>query len=700
MMFRFLRTAAALGLLPVVGLLAQEKEENKPVNQMPEVVVTAEEKGKSLTVPDASTAAQELNRVAGGTNFINADDYKKGRASTLKDALDYAPGVIVQPRFGSEEARLSIRGSGIQRTFHGRGILLLQDGVPVNLADGSFDFQAIEPLAARSLEVWRGGNALQFGSGTLGGAVNSVSPTGHDAARAQARTEYGSFDYLRGQISSGAVAGPFDYYVSLSHFSQEGFRNHSQQNNQRIFSNFGWRINESVENRFYLTYVRTDSELPGALTQGQMETDPTQAQASAVSRDTKRDFPLYRIANKTTVAWDEHQLDATLFGSHKDLDHPLAFAAIDQNSNDTGMSLRYTNTSDAFQRKNRWVSGVNLAWGQIQNAQFAYAGPTGHVRAAQTADDTQTATQAALYFENQHHLHEKVVAVVGSQFDWSTREVEDRFFADAAPSDDSVCKNYGAWNPKMGLLYEAMPDVQIFGNVSRSYEPPSFAELSNTAGGGFNQVDAQTAWTVEAGSRGKVGRVAWEAVFYNSWVKDELLSFAGPAPGSSFTLNAERTLHTGVEAGLIVEMLRDLAETGDRVKLRQVYTWSRFVFDGDPVYGDNTLAGLPEHVFRADLAYEHPCGFYGGPNVEWVISKTPVDHANTLFADPYALLGFRIGYRSPLGFSVFLDARNLADTTYAATTGVIADARAPGANLAQFNPGDGRAFYGGVEYRW
>src|SRR5690606_12447386 len=122
---------------------------------------------------------------------------------TLKDALDFAPGVFVQPRFGAEEARLSIRGSGIQRTFHGRGIKLLQDGVPLNLADGGFDFQAVEPLSSRYVEVYRGANALEYGSTTLGGAINFVSYTGHDASPFTARFELGSFESIRGQISSG-----------------------------------------------------------------------------------------------------------------------------------------------------------------------------------------------------------------------------------------------------------------------------------------------------------------------------------------------------------------------------------------------------------------------------------------------------------------------------------------------------------------
>ena len=150
--------------------------------------------------------------------MIDADSYKRGRASTIRDALDFAPGVFVQSRFGAEEARLSIRGSGIQRTFHGRGIMLLQDDVPLNLADGSFDFQAIEPLATRYIEVYRGANSLQFGSTNLGGAINFVSFTGYDALPLTARLEYGSFQSFRAQL----MLGFGDWPLRLLHQSDHG----------------------------------------------------------------------------------------------------------------------------------------------------------------------------------------------------------------------------------------------------------------------------------------------------------------------------------------------------------------------------------------------------------------------------------------------------------------------------------------------
>jgi iron complex outermembrane receptor protein len=71
--------------------------------------------------------------------------------------------------------------------------------------------------------------------------------------------------------------------------------------------------------------------------------------------------------------------------------------------------------------------------------------------------------------------------------------------------------------------------------------------------------------------------------------------------------------------------------------------------------------------------------------------------ASSWFADSYALLGLKVGRNLDQGMSWFVEGRNLADRTYASTTGVIADAR--GVDAAQFFPGDGRAVYAGISWK-
>jgi len=61
--------------------------------------------------------------------------------------------------------------------------------------------------------------------------------------------------------------------------------------------------------------------------------------------------------------------------------------------------------------------------------------------------------------------------------------------------------NYWGFNPKLGALYEPKPGLQFYGNVSRSFEPPTFSELG-VISGVLAARDAQSAWTAEIGTRG------------------------------------------------------------------------------------------------------------------------------------------------------------------------------------------------------
>ncbi|MGO4776700.1 TonB-dependent receptor plug domain-containing protein, partial [Lysobacter sp. 2RAB21] len=187
---------ALLAFAVVFVCAAHAQSPAQPASDGAKTLATVRVHGRSepsRAVETLQQARTRLDQRAGATGLIDAEAYRDRRVGTLTDALGYAAGVFVQPRFGAEEARLAIRGSGLQRTFHGRGLELLQDGSPLNLADGGFDFQAVEPLSARYIEVYRGANALEFGAATLGGAINFVSPTGYDAAPLTLRAEAGDF---------------------------------------------------------------------------------------------------------------------------------------------------------------------------------------------------------------------------------------------------------------------------------------------------------------------------------------------------------------------------------------------------------------------------------------------------------------------------------------------------------------------------
>lgn len=661
------------------GLVSKAVADQASPQWLQQITVTADHVPPSA--PGEGAARAEAARVPGGANVVGVSEYADGRASTLADVFAFTPGVFAQPRFGAEEARLSIRGSGLQRTFHMRGIYLLQDGIPITLADGSGDFQAVEPLALAYTEVRRGANALEYGATTLGGSVNFVSPSGHDGQGLQPRLEAGSFGYWRAQLSAGDVLPGGDYFTSMSAYAQEGFRDWSAQRNERLFANAALRPRDFIESRFFISAVHSDSQLPGSLTKAQLADAREQANAANLAGRQKRDFDLYRLANRTVIELSDATLELSAGYTYKDLWHPI-FQVLQQRSGDSFVGVRYVTDHTLVGRENRFVLGLSPSWNRVQDDRFVNLGGK---KGARTAQSLQRSQNWTVYAENQFGLTDHWTLVTGAQWTDAERRYIDRFLANG---DQSLDAAYTQFSPKIGLLWHGGPSWSVFANVSDSFEPPSFGELSG--GPDVTPLRAQTARTLEVGTRGKTPRVEWDIAAYTARVRDELLGLNAPDGTPLGTVNAPRTLHRGIELGAQIQITRSLV-------WRSAYLWSDFRFDDNPTYHDNRLPGLPEHFYRGELTWTVPGDGFVTLHTEWSPNRYAIDMANTWFADAYALLGLKVGRTPDQGLSWFIEARNLTDKTYAATTGVIPDAH--GADAAQFLPGDGRAFYVGIGWR-
>lgn len=205
---------------------------------------------------------------------------------------------------------------------------------------------------------------------------------------------------------------------------------------------------------------------------------------------------------------------------------------------------------------------------------------------------------------------------------------------------------------------------------------------------------------MEIGTRGSSGPWRWDATYYRSRVRGELLQYTvNPAiPASTF--NAGRTLHQGIELGASLELARNLVPaTGDTLVLSQLWNWSDFSFRSDPQYGNNAIPGLPKHLLRTALIYTQANGFYVTPTLDWVPVGAWVDYANTARTPRYALLGLKVGATLRSGLSFFVDLRNLTNKRYVADFGTVLNASV-GAPPSTFYPGTGRSIHAGLRYQF
>ena len=684
----------ALAALTACGgaAFAQNPVDGTHADALPAVTVRATAQPID-TQPSLPQARAERLRVPGGSDVVDMDSVREGRVSTLQDVLSFSPGVIAQPRFGSEETRLSIRGSALQRTFHLRGILLMQDGIPVTLTDGSGDFQALEPLAARYVDVLRGANAFGVGAATLGGAINYVSPTGVDAPGWQVRGEAGSFGYKREGLQWGGASadGRVDCFASLSGFQQNGYRDHAYQNALRFNGNLGVRLTSAAETRFFLGAARSHSDLPGNLTWAQFKDDPRQAAPANVSGDQQRNIEVLRLANRTTLDLGaDSRLELNAFVSHKTLFHPI-FQVIEQSSKDWGLGARWVRQAPLAGRPNRLTLGLQWGAGEMDDDRFVnLAGHAG----ARTNQLHNKARQLTLYAQDEFTLRPDLTVVAGAQAQRSTRDNSDRFIA-PGQGDESFSRRYRAFSPRLGLVWDLQPRTperyaQLYTSLSRSFEPPSFGEL--TGGLRPNLLNAQRGTTLELGTRGAEGGWTWDVALYHARLSGELLQTQVFPAGNSAaaapqTVNAGRTIHQGIEAAVGWRPVAAL-------EWRAAWTVNDFRFKDDPVFGNNRLPGLPRQTLRSELLWRGANGLYAGP-VLTAAARTDVDMAASTSAAGYVLWGLKAGQRIDRHWSWFVDGRNLANRKYASSVGVVRQATA---GTPLYLPGDGRSVYVGLQW--
>lgn len=286
---------------------------------------------------------------------------------------------------------------------------------------------------------------------------------------------------------------------------------------------------------------------------------------------------------------------------------------LDQLSNDVVFGACFTNTGDWLGGGNRFRAGVTFTGGETDAAAYENAhGSRGSLRTL----DLQRATNVEVFVENQHDLAGVCSLTTACAAAYATR-VNERGFTNPAAAPPfygpppsgallSYDESYFNLAPRLGLLREA-GDVQYYAGISGGYEPPSFSEAvtANTAR------EAQTSNTVEIGSRGSHEFVRWDAGFYCSLVRNELLTITDPLTLVSTTANAGDTIHHGIELGAEVDLLGgdwSVAAIQERLVLRGAYTYGSFRFDDDPTYGDNRIAGLPPHLTRGELVWENRSG--------------------------------------------------------------------------------------------
>ncbi len=684
---------AASSALAVFAPLASAQQSGSTAPMLEAVEVSGREP-ESLP-PSIAVERKRLESTPGGVNLA-LPQQETGKRYTLRDALDYQPGIVLQDFFGgADQPVLNIRGSGIQSHPLSRGVMLLENGLPLNEADGSFIIGMLEPRDARMIAVRRGANALNPAADALGGELDFYNLTAADE-QLGLMAQYGSFNTA---VARGALGRQFDsgdLHLSVSGSNSDGYRDHSEQDRTAFRANLGLWSSEHFENRSWLSYTDQHFEIPGPLTRDAVFHDPESVTSNTMPMvpvtDPYRDTRQWRFANRSL--WRGDNWRQTLGVYYQNTDDLFMSPLTRQKSDTDTMGAQYQFAGQIHTLD----YGLGISWART-NMDRDFSGnpknPTPAIRNMPLAsydaeaENFSIQPQAAWKFAPDWTL--------GGSLRWThaRRDLHEK------RTDSEQNQDWSWGTPKIGLTWNPAETMTWFANVSNTREAPTFDQLIQIrtpppAPAQMRTVELkpQRSTTFEIGGRGTFGAKdapRWDVALYRMNLRDELIEYS-PDGITTLTTNYDgKTRHQGVELGLS----GTVRALGGEFDGRLAYTYSDFRFR-DGVYSGNRLPGVPRNLFAAEILYRRGA-LQLGPNVRWVSGDTPVDFENREWYDGYAILGFKLDYQIAKSTHLFLQGDNLTDKRYISYATTPRNSTSGG---VYFYPGNGISVAGGVRFTY
>lgn len=625
--------------------------------------------------PTRDEASAELKKIAGGTNLIEIAKLP-ARQATLQDALGFEPGIIMQSFFGgNDQPRLNIRGSGLQGNPVNRGVALLNDGMPLNQADGSFIIGFLDPKPAELVTVYRGANGLRYGATTLGGALNMISKNGA-TAKSSMRLEYGSNNRIGASAQLAGNSKSYDYYLNIGTDTADGYRHYSESDRKSLSGNIGFNLTDTISNRIFVQWSDNFFQIPFVvpkaralenpqLIMGDGKT-PLDTMLNVYKRKPHRDSQINRIANKTRLSHENtmHELNIVYQQVDDTFTDPLVHTVTE--SDDLGFEYAFSTQGNYISDTDDFFAALTVNKSDMHRAYIANNPLTGSKLQTFGKLDFD-ASNTILALQWQAHFSENWQLVSAAQLVTAKRNI-----TDTTASGYDQDKSYDSLNPKLGLIYQLSDDIRFFANISNTSEAPTYWELvsasvspknADMAAIKLNDLDSQDSTTLEIGTMGSINNTQWNLALYRSNIDNELISIVSDFAVNGQTNNyQDGTVHQGVELEIMQNIGTDIISQGDKLSSKLVYNYSDFYFDGGE-YDNKQIAGIPTHMMQLELRYQLD-KLYIAPSVQWQIDDTPIDHANNQFQDSYALFSLQIAYQVNKKLKVYFDGQNLTDETY------------------------------------
>lgn len=459
--------------------------------EVPEVVVGA------TRLPDVPLG---LRNVPANVTVIAAEDIRRSGARTVQEALERVPGIVVFDQIGNRfQQSVDVRGFN---SLPVPAITVYVDGVRVNEPEfNQTNFEQIPLQDVERIEVIPGPGAI-YGRNALAGVINIVTKRGGEKGVAQAEVAGGSFNNKRfvGTIS-GPIAGGFDYYLSSTRESEDGFRDNSDGRITRTYGKIGYRREDATDLSF--SYTRTDATLKqaGSLTPAELARDRT---ANVVPGQFGELVHLFTLNGRQRLPWG-FSVSFNGFLRPRNAEAFTGFRAggggeTKTDSSSGGGTGQIGHDLRLGPARNQITAGAEYRRDDVNQLTSAVFGLPPFAFAFQS-DQSLLQDVAGFYAQDTLDLFEQVSVTAGVRYDRTFYH-----FIDRLTLPNTGFTRFERLTPRAGITYNPMKELGVYFNFADGFRPPTFSEILGVGPFGTNpRLLPVLTRNFEVGLRGRAG---------------------------------------------------------------------------------------------------------------------------------------------------------------------------------------------------
>ncbi|MFY0685685.1 MAG: TonB-dependent receptor [Cyclobacteriaceae bacterium] len=574
---------------------------------------------------------------AGGVSIKTMQQLDNLDQSIITSSLNSLPGVYMQSG-ALNTNRITIRGIGARSPFSTNKIKAYFGDIPLTDGSGETTLEDIDMSNIGTIEVLKGPNASIYGNG-LGGVINLTPKNSNKNERSiRANGSIGSFGLFRSGFGYADNTERSNFSISINQQKSAGYRANNEFNRKSIFLTDDLNADR---NKVSLLFYAVDQKagIPSALNQDDFENEPTKAAFTWNQSQGYEDY--FKMLTGATL---ERKLNASgyiktsLFANYRNAYEARPFNILKESVAGIGLrsSLALTLTDKVNLTQGFELYADQYQWNTYENL-YRQNNGNGSLLGNILSDFAENRYYANLFGEFNYQLSRQLNAQIGYNLNSTGYQLDDYFANDSI--DYSGKHSFDpTLSPRFSLFYYPTQNITSFFSLSHGFSPPSVEETLLPSGAVNTDLQPETGWNAEIGTRYQQTDRLWSAISIYTMSINNLLVAETLGSGEWLARNAGNTQHNGVELETRWLLLnqRNLI-----INTEGSYSFSSFHFsefdDGGMDYSGNKLTGVPQHQSAISVDAK-ALEFVQLGLAHQYVGTMPMNDANEIFNPAYQLI--------------------------------------------------------------